>query len=236
MMKNSNQFFVLFFLMFSLHGMEYFKKLPWEKQVGGIDSVPFEFQISYKGQGIELDGEFRLSHDFSSTIPALGFYRRGISYLYHTRYLLVQFNLLEVWDFIPYEIREILKPSRNSVDFCLRGAIALHGKLYLRDFDKIAQNSRLVNILYHSWVGEILNKDNNYKVNLPMGIFEPNGIEQYTSLKFDLPHDYAKKKEEKHFYLRPLELHLENLLSKLFTIIVVILLTMQFLLFLLAEI
>lgn len=192
--------FLLFFLcsIFSTQTMEYFQKLVGENRIMDVPSVPVmlgkpnsgEFQVSYKGQGVEVDGEFRLSHDLTSAVPTLGFYSRP-HYLYRTRYLLVQFDPLAAWNFLPARVKYILEPLKKMPNFSMRGIIAVHGMLYTDDM--LAKKSNLVNILYHAWVGEILNQENNYKIDLPMGIFEADGIERYRPEKFDLEKSYAQK-------------------------------------------
>lgn len=198
-MKNIRYVSALYlFFVAPVLSMENFVRLgadrsQWHRQVlWDAATGPGEFQVSYKGQDIKLDG--RSDGYLISTVPALGFYRRSIPYLFRTRCLLLQFDPIASWDYLPPSVQRVLTSVRLGTRSSIRAVIAVHEKLKYADGDDVAKASRLVNLLYHSWVGEVLGKERNFKINLPMGIFEFDGIESYAPPKFDIPHDYAKKR------------------------------------------
>jgi len=159
------------------------------------DATSFNSQVSYKGAGTKLDG--RSDGILFSGAPVLGFYRKRFKndwYLFFSRLLLVQFDPIVYWNFLPSSVQNVLK----NVNRCfIRGAIVIDVKIKSEDEDTVARKSRLVNLLYHSWVGEIMGKKGNFEIDIPMGIFEPNGIEPYTQEKFDVPDKYGKRRVDK---------------------------------------
>ncbi len=185
----------LLFLIFSMtcSGMENFhrleeKKMYWETALGMASFAKFE--VSYKGDGTKLDGK---SGRLISAAPSLGFYRKlhGGGYVFRDRYMLVQFDPMAHWILLPESVRQVLESVRIN-NGAIRANITMHSWLQA---DRQARESRLVFVLFHEWVGEVMNKLENFKIDLPMGIFEPDGVENYTESKFSsvVNEAYARK-------------------------------------------
>lgn len=132
-------------------------------RIGGYGSVgQNEFQINFEPNATSMATRApKFVCGFAAGIPALGYYGDGYPQMSRIAYIKLPYNLLI--NTIPQQIVAEINTCKCTK---IEGQILIHNT-----FER-----KPANILFHPFLGVALGKQADFQANVPMGIFNANGV------------------------------------------------------------